>query len=105
MQTKLSHVEETIDARANWLVRVSEAARALPATDVQEQFRDGTSRSRLGATILIDRVLLVSERDRWLSPTISPARRWQLRSKLTLAVVVGLVGLMAAVVIADVIPI
>jgi hypothetical protein len=105
MQTKLSNGEAMIDMRANWLARVSEAARALAATHVQEQFRNGTGRSPLAATILIDRVLLVPERDRWLGPIISPARSWQLRSKPTLAVVVGLVGLMAAVALADVIPI
>ena len=54
---------------------------------------------------LIDRVQLVPERGRWLGPIISPARPWQLQSKPTLAVVVGLVGLMAAVALADVIPI
>jgi hypothetical protein len=104
MQTKLSNVEATIDARANWLARVSEAARALAATHVQEQFRHGTNRSRLGATILIDPVQLAPERARWLGPKISPARSWQFRSKSTLAAV-GLVGLMAAAVIADVMPI
>lgn len=51
----------------------------------------------------MDRVLLVPEQDRWLGPVISPAWSWQLRSKSI--AVIGLVGLMAAVVMADVIPI
>jgi hypothetical protein len=105
MQTKFSNLEATIDARANCLARVSEAARTLAATHGQEQFRDATSRSCLGATILIDRVPLVPERDRWLGPVISPARSWQFRSKSTLAAVVGLVGIMAAAAVANIIPI
>src|SRR5436190_8624274 len=96
MQTKLSNiVEPTIEARANWLARVSEAAHALAATHVQEQVGGDTSRSSLsiGATIPINRVPLVSERDRWLVPP--PARSSQLRSKSTLAVVGALIGLSA----------
>ena len=104
MQTKFSNLEATIDARANCLARVSEAARTLAATHGQEQFRDATSRSCLGATILIDRVQLVPERDRWLGPIISPARSWQFRSKSTLAAVVCLVGIMAAAAMANIIP-
>jgi hypothetical protein len=105
MQTKFSNLEATIDARANCLARVSEAARTLAATNVQEQFRDATSRSCLGATILIDRVQLVPERDRWFGPIISPGRSWQFRSKSTLAAVVCLVGIMAAAAMANIIPI
>jgi hypothetical protein len=105
MQTKLSNVEVAIDLRANRLAQVSEAARALAATHVPKQFRDGNSRSCLEATPLIDRAQLVPERDRWLDPIMSPARSWQFRSKSTVAAVVGLVGLMAAVAIGDVIPI
>jgi hypothetical protein len=92
MQTKLSNVEVTIETRANWLARVSEAAHALAATQCPGAVRDGTSRSYLGATSLIDRVQLIPERDRWLDPIISPARTWQFRCKLTAAAVVGLVG-------------
>src|SRR5262245_3495626 len=105
MHMKLSIAEVTIDARANCLARVSEAARALAATHVQEKFGDGSSQSRLGTSVPIDRVQRVPERDRWLGPIISPARTWQFRSKSTVAAVVGLVGLMAAAAIGDVIPI
>jgi hypothetical protein len=104
-QTKLSNVEATIDGRANCLARVSEAAHALAATHVQEQFRDATSRTSLEGTRQIDRVQLVPERDRRLGPIIPPARSWQLRTKLTVAAVVGLAGVMAAAAIADVIPV
>src|SRR5262249_32916334 len=93
LETKLSNiVEPTIDVRTNWLARVSEAAHALAATHVQEQLGGDTSRSSLsiGATIPIDRVPLVSDRDRWLDPP--PARSWQLRSKSTLAVVGALIS-------------
>jgi hypothetical protein len=67
MQTKLSNAEATIDRRANCLARVSEAAHALAATHVQEQFRGAKSRSCLGATSRIDRLQPVPERDRWLA--------------------------------------
>jgi hypothetical protein len=102
MKTKLSNiVEPTIDARADWLARVSEAAHALATTHVQEQLGGDTSRSSLpiGAT---NRVPLVSERDRWLDPP--PARSWQLRSESTLAVIGALIGL-SAVAMTDVTPI
>jgi hypothetical protein len=102
METKLSNiVEPTIDVRTNLLARVSEAAHALAATHVQEQVGGDTSRPSLciGATIPINRVPLVSERDRWLDPP--PARSWQLWSKSTLAVVGVLIGLLA-VAMADV---
>jgi hypothetical protein len=86
METKLSNIVEPTfdDVRTNWLARVSEAAHALAATHVQEQSGADTSRSSLsiGATIPINRVPLVSDRDRWLDPP--PARSWQLRSKSTL---------------------
>jgi hypothetical protein len=95
MQTKLSNLEATIDARPKWLARGSEAARALAATRVQEQHRDGTSRSCPGVTTLIDCVQVVPERDRWLGPIIALARSWQFRSRSTLAAVVGLAGVMA----------
>jgi hypothetical protein len=106
MQTKiLSAVEATIDARANWLARVSEATHALAATHVQEQLGGGRSGSSLsiGATIPINRVPLVSEGDRWLDPP--PARSSQLRSKSTLAAVGAVIGLISAVAMTDVIPI
>jgi len=105
MQTELSNVEVTIETRANCLARVSEAAHALAAAHVQEQFRDGTSRSCLGAASPVDRVRLIPGRDRWLGPILSPARTWQFRSKSTVAAVVGLIGLMAAAAAADIIPI
>jgi hypothetical protein len=103
MQTKLSNVEATIDGRANCLARVSEAAHALAVTHVQEQFKDATSRSYLGAPSRIDRVQLVPERDRWLDPIIPSARSWHFRTELTIAEVVGFVGLMAVAAIAYVI--
>jgi hypothetical protein len=107
METKLSNIVEPMfdDVRTNWLARVSEAAHALAATHVQEQLGADTSRSSLsiGATIPINRVPLVSDRDRWLDPP--PARSWQLRSKSTLAVIGALIGLTSAIAITDVIPI
>jgi hypothetical protein len=107
METKLSNIVEPTfdDVRTNWLARVSEAAHALAATHVQEQLGADTSRSSLsiGATIPINRVPLVSDRDRWLDPP--PARSWQLRSKSTLAVIGALIGLTSAIAITDVIPI
>src|SRR5215475_9131155 len=101
MQTNLSDVEATIDTRAKRLTRVSDAARALAATHVQEQLRHGNCRSPLRAAILIDRVQLAPERDRWLGPKISPARSWQFRNT-SIVVIVGLVGLMAAAAITDI---
>jgi hypothetical protein len=101
MQTKLSNLEATIDARPKWLARGSEAARALAATRVQEQHRDGTSRSCPGVTTLIDRVQVVPERDRWLGPIIALARSGQFRSRSTLAAVVGLAGPMRPTVEGD----
>jgi hypothetical protein len=106
METKLSNiVEPTIDVRTNWLARVSEAAHALAATHVQEQVGGDTSRSSLsiGATIPINRVPLVSERDRWLDPP--PAGLWRLRSKSTLAAAGALIGLISAIAMTDVVPI
>jgi hypothetical protein len=97
-------VRSTIDGRAFWLAQVSEAARNFAATQAYEP--PGGSTGRKGTSI--SSVSLVPARNRSLGPNVSSRGSGQcyLRSKSsTLAVLGGLVGIISAVAIADIIPI
>ena len=98
-------VRSTIDGRAFWLTQVSEAARNLAAIQACEPPRSGGTERR---GTLSGSVSLVPTRDRLLGPNVSSAAGGgrYLRSKsLAVAVLGGLVGLLSAVAITDVVPI
>jgi hypothetical protein len=94
----------TIDVRAFWLAQVSEAARNFAAIQAYEPPSGSTDRKDTS----ISSVSLVPARDRLVGPNVSsrgPGPRY-LRSKTsTLAVLGGLVGVISAVAITDIIPI
>src|SRR5262245_7238924 len=97
-------VRSTIDERAFWLAQVSEAARNFAATQAYEP--PSGSSGRKGT--LISSVSLVPARNCSLGPNVSSRGTGQcyLRSKSsTLAVLGGLVGIISAVAITDIIPI
>jgi hypothetical protein len=97
-------VRSTIDGRAFWLAQVSEAARNFAAIQAYEPPSGSTDRKGTS----ISSVSLVPARDRLVGPNVfsrGPGPCY-LRSKTsTLAVLGGLVGVISAVAITDIIPI
>jgi hypothetical protein len=97
-------VRSTIDGRAFWLAQVSEAARNFAAIQAYEPSSGSTDRKSAPSSC----VSLVPTRDRLLGPNVSSrgAGPCRLRSKTsTLAVLGGLVGVISAVAITDIVPI
>jgi hypothetical protein len=97
-------VRSTIDGRAFWLARVSEAARNFGAIQTQEP----SGRSTDGTGTSVRSVSLVPIRDRLLGPNVSSSGRGPcslLRKSPTFAVLGGLVGFISLVAMTDIIPI
>ena len=97
-------VRSTIDGRAFWLARVSEAARKFGA--IQPHEPPGGSTDRTGTSV--KSVSLVPTRDRFLGPNISSSGRGRcslLRKSPTLTVLCGLVGVTSLVAMTDIFPI
>jgi hypothetical protein len=97
-------VRSTIDGRAFWLAQVSDAARNFAVIQACEPRSGGTERRGT----LAGSVSLVPTRDRLLGPNVSSAAgggRYLPSKSSTLAVLGGLVGLISAVAVTDVVPI
>ena len=97
-------VRSTIDGRAFWLAQISEAARNFAAIQAYKPPSGSTDRKSTS----ISSVSLVPTRDGLVGPNVSSqgSGPCYLRSKSsTLAVLGGLVGIMSAVAITDIIPI